>query len=78
MDKIKFLKEEVELVLDSFEGLNKDKKDELMIQTKNMTEENLLELLKNLYRMRRDFIQAEYDMVNAKDEYLKSLNTSNE
>jgi len=78
MDKIKFLKEEVELVLDSFEGLNKDKKEELMIQTKNMTEENLLELLQNLYRMRRDFIQAEYDIVDAKDEYLKSLNTSNE
>lgn len=78
MDKIKFLKEEVELVLDSFEGLNKDKKEELMIQTENMTEENLLELLKNLYRIRRDFIQAEYDIVNAKDGYLTNLNTSNE
>ncbi len=78
MDKIQFLKEEIEMVLDSFAGVNKAKKDELMGQTDSMNEENLLELLTVLYRMRRDFIEAEYKTVKANDEYIKSLNTSNE
>lgn len=78
MDKIQFLKEEIEMVLNIFPALDKAKKEELMAQTEKLTEENLLELLTVLYRMRRDFIDAEYETVKANDEFIKSLNTSNE
>ena len=78
MDNIKFLQEEIEMVLNSFPALTKDKKEELMGQTKNLSEENLLELLKVLYKMRRDFINAEYKQVQANDEFIKSLNTKDE
>lgn len=78
MDKIQFLKEEIEMVLNSFPALDKAKKVELMEQTDAMKEENLLELLTILYRMRRDFIKAEYKQVKANDEFIKSLNTKDE
>lgn len=78
MNKIQFLKEEIESTLNSFKKLDDAKKEELMEQTNSMNEENLLELLTVLYKMKRDFIEAEYDTVKANDEYIKSLNTSNE
>jgi hypothetical protein len=78
MDKIKFLKEEIEMVLNSFSMLEKAKKKELMGQLEDLSEENLLELLKVLYRMRRDFIEAEFEEVKANDEFIKSLNSKND
>ena len=78
MNKIQFLKEEIEMVLDSFKQLKGAKKRELMGQTDTMNEENLLELLTVLYKMRRDFIEAEYETIKANDEYIKSLNTKHE
>ncbi len=78
MDKIQFLKEEIEMALNVFPALDKAKKEELMAQTGKLTEENLLELLTVLYRMRRDFIEAEYETIKANDEYIKSLNTKHE
>lgn len=78
MDKIQFLKEEIELALDSFPTLEKATKAELMGMAKDLDEENLLELLKVLYKMRRDFIEAEYKQIKAGDEFIKSLNSKND
>lgn len=78
MDKIQFLKEEIEMVLDSFPTLEKATKKDLVKQLDDFTEENLLELLKVLYKMRRDFIEAEYKEIKAGDEFIKSLNFKND
>lgn len=78
MDKIRFLKEEITLVLDSFPNLREETKDELMKMINEETEDNLLELLKVLYTMRRDFINAQNNVVEATDEFIKSLNSKND
>lgn len=78
MDKIQFLKEEIEMALNAFPALDTAKKGELMAQTEKLTEENLLELLTVLYRMKRDFIESEYETIKTNDEFIKSLNSKHE
>lgn len=57
MDKLLFLHIEIKHVLDVLNFIDSDKKIELMAAIDNLPYEKLLEVLRNLYKIEREYFQ---------------------
>lgn len=72
MDNILFLQKEIKYTLDMLPFENNTRM-ELMASIANEPEENLLELLKVLYRIEREYLQMLYDDTIETDKFLQTL-----